>query len=260
MQIELPISWANDPKTGKPNPWRDKRVRQAANHAIDVESIVKNLLTGNEQRSYAPFPPGYQPPLGSLSAQYNYDPKKARALLEEAGQVGFEFDLLLAVGLWTGDRVWGAAVGQMLNDVGFKCNVLYTPFSEALVQMRNHETKGPFVFNQGGAPKGGPYDPLFSWQLITAVDAPYSHTVKTDTLLPEQQKFQTLIDQAKAEFDAKKRNDMYYEAAKIHYENAFAVYLFNLSHLYVTRGNIDYTEYYDVPTGMNLMAVKKLKA
>ena len=34
--------------------------------------------------------------------------------------------------------------------------------------------------------------------------------------------------------------------------------MFNLMHLYVTADYIDYTEFMDVPTGLNLMRVKKL--
>jgi len=42
--------------------------------------------------------------------------------------------------------------------------------------------------------------------------------------------------------------------------DAFAVDLFNLSHIYVTRSNIVYEEFYDTPTGLSLQYVKKLKA
>ena len=34
------------------NPYRDLRVRQAMNHAVDVETIYTTLATGREQRAY----------------------------------------------------------------------------------------------------------------------------------------------------------------------------------------------------------------
>jgi peptide/nickel transport system substrate-binding protein len=260
MSLELPISWTLDPRTGEPNPWRDIRVRQAANYAIDVDAIVQNLLTGTEERAYPPFPGGYDLPLGSLEEPYSFDPQRARTLLEEAGAVGFEFEILLATGLWTGDRIWGPAIQQMLNDVGFNVSVNYMPLSEALTLMRNHETQGPFVFNQGSTRNGAPLGALFAYQLVNTVDAPYSHTTSGDDLLPEHAEFQSVVEQANQEFDAERRNDLFHDAATILYENAFTVPLFNLSHLYVTAKNITYSEYFDTPTGMNLMAVKKLRA
>ncbi|MCH9020562.1 MAG: hypothetical protein IIA73_09390 [Proteobacteria bacterium] len=190
MVLEVPLNASVDPITGGPNPWRDKRVRQAANYAIDTDSIIKNLLTGNEERAYSPFSAGYPLPLGSLEAQYNYDPERARALLEEAGQVGFEFEILLATGLWTADTVWMPAIQQMLNDVGFKVTVDYKPLSEALSLMRENQTRGPFIFNQGGiASAGAPLGPAFAYALVATTGAPYSHAQEGDDFLPEHVAF-----------------------------------------------------------------------
>jgi peptide/nickel transport system substrate-binding protein len=259
MAIELPLNGSKDPKTGGPNPWRDKRVRQAANYAIDVDSIIKNLLTGKEQRSYAPFPSGYPLPVGDLGKPYSFDPAKAKALLKEAGQEGFAFDLTLPTGLWTGDKTWMPAIGQMLNDVGFKCNVVYQDFSNALTDIAGRKIPGPFVFNQGAIGKGR-FDPGFSYGIVATTGTAYTHASKGDDLLPEQVQLDTLVAKATTEFDEKKRNDIYQQVATIRYSNAFAVDLFNLSHIYVTKANIVYEEFFDTPTGMSLQYVKKLKA
>jgi peptide/nickel transport system substrate-binding protein len=260
MALELPINASVDPITGGANLWRDKRVRQAANYAIDTDSIIKNLLTGNEGRGYSPFPRGGYPlPLGSLEAPYNYDPERARALLEEAGAVGMQFDILLAQGLWTSDRLWMPAIQKMLNDVGFKVSVKYSPLSEALQAMRSRTHLGPFIFNQGSTTAGAGYKSAdTAYGLIATTGAAYGHTDEGDDFLPEFMEFQALIDEARTRFDTKERADLFQKAAIIHYENAFNVSMFNLSHLYVTTANIDYTEFYDVPTGMNLMRAKKL--
>jgi peptide/nickel transport system substrate-binding protein len=258
MAIELPLNASKDPKTGGANPWRDVRVRRAANYAIDVDAIVKNLLTGREQKAYAPFPSGYPLPVGNLGKPYSFDPARARALLKEAGAEGFAFDLTLPTGLWTGDRTWMPAIGQMLNDVGFKANIVYQDFGNALTAIQKRQIPGPFVFNQGSI-AAGRSDPGFSWGIIATSGAAYTHAQKGDDFLPEQVRLDALVAQANGEFDEKKRNDLYQQVATLHYENAFAVYLFNLSHVYVTRGNIVYNEYYDTPTGMSLQHVKKLR-
>jgi len=71
----------------------DKRVRQALCYAVDVDSIVKNLLNGIGTRAQAPIPAS----VFGFAAQtpYAYDPKKAQQLLADAGvKPGTEIDLI----------------------------------------------------------------------------------------------------------------------------------------------------------------------
>ena len=183
MGIELPINQSLDPITGGPNPWRDKRVREAANYALDREAIISNLLTGLELPAVSPFPAGYDLPLGP-SGYRDYDPDKARALLEAAGQVGFQIRLHIATGLW-GDERWVPAIQQYLNDVGFVCEVDYLDFGGALQEVRDHATPFPFLMSQNGATKNGsPAGAGFAWTLIGAIDNPYTHTNADDDFIP----------------------------------------------------------------------------
>ncbi|MBX3705933.1 MAG: hypothetical protein KF911_04800 [Pseudomonadales bacterium] len=75
----------------------DRRVRQAMNHAIRREAIVRALGLGYPQASVQPFPmdyPAFDPETGR--DHYPYDPGRARALLAEAGLAdGFEFELII---------------------------------------------------------------------------------------------------------------------------------------------------------------------
>ncbi|MEQ9002941.1 MAG: ABC transporter substrate-binding protein [Pseudomonadales bacterium] len=75
----------------------DRRVRQAINHAIRREAIVRALGLGYAEPSVQPFPEGYvafAAELGRL--YYDYDPDRARALLAEAGLAdGFSFELIV---------------------------------------------------------------------------------------------------------------------------------------------------------------------
>ncbi|MEK6543861.1 MAG: ABC transporter substrate-binding protein, partial [Elusimicrobiota bacterium] len=68
-------------------PLKDKRVRQAVNHAIDREKIILYDVFGNGRNIASPTmsgEEGYDPDLKS----YAYDPRKARELLKEAGYAG----------------------------------------------------------------------------------------------------------------------------------------------------------------------------
>ncbi len=64
--------------------FKDKRVRQAISYAIDKEEIIRGVLLGYGVVATGPYKPDawfYDPNV----RRYPYDPKRARALLEEAG-------------------------------------------------------------------------------------------------------------------------------------------------------------------------------
>jgi len=65
-------------------PFTDKRVRQAANYALN-RGEVKELLNGLALEEYATVPPTL--PYYGHPIEYKYDPGKATALLKEAGCV-----------------------------------------------------------------------------------------------------------------------------------------------------------------------------
>ena len=96
-----------DPKS----PWHDKRVRLAANHAInwqavnEAETLGHSFLTG----SIIPHKFAYALPL----EPYGYDPAKAKQLLKEAGYAnGFDG------GECTTDTVYASVVEAAANDLG----------------------------------------------------------------------------------------------------------------------------------------------
>jgi len=65
-------------------PTKELKVRQALNYAVDVESIMKDILKVQGKRlntSMSPSTIGYDPSLPS----YTYDPNKAKQLLAEGG-------------------------------------------------------------------------------------------------------------------------------------------------------------------------------
>jgi peptide/nickel transport system substrate-binding protein len=100
-------------KTG--SPWRDVRVRQAVNLAINRDDLIRYAAKGNgvivpALLSVNMF--GYDPAL----APYGFDPGKARALLREAGYPdGLAVTLLAPSSL----EVQATVVGKMLEQVGF---------------------------------------------------------------------------------------------------------------------------------------------
>lgn len=103
-------------------PFKDLKLRQALNYAIDKEAINKNLLGGLDTLTVGfalPNEVGYDPNLKSL---YSYDPDKARALVKEAGANGLNITMYVNLGSLNAKEV-GDAIAGMLSDVGIKAKV-----------------------------------------------------------------------------------------------------------------------------------------
>jgi ABC-type transport system substrate-binding protein len=97
------------------SPWRDVRLRQAVNFAINREDLIRYAAKGNGviiPALLAANSFGYDPAL----APYAFDPGKARALLWEAGYPdGLAVTLIAPPPL----EVQATVVGKMLEQVGF---------------------------------------------------------------------------------------------------------------------------------------------
>lgn len=72
----------------KEGPFADKRVRQAANYAINKESLVNDVLEGTADIAAGPTPPAFAWAYNDALEPYPYDPERARELLADAGAEG----------------------------------------------------------------------------------------------------------------------------------------------------------------------------
>jgi peptide/nickel transport system substrate-binding protein len=97
------------------SPWRDVRLRQAVNFAINREDLIQYAAKGNGvivPALLAVNSFGYDPAL----APYAFDPVKAHALLREAGYPdGLAVTLIAPSGL----EVQATVISKMLEQVGF---------------------------------------------------------------------------------------------------------------------------------------------
>ncbi len=99
---------------------KDIRVRQAIQHAVDVDSILVGAYEGTTERAYGCVCPGL---IGKRnSTKIDYDPAKSKALLEQAGVGGLELELRT---LNTQDRLLAAQIIQAnLAAIGIKATIL----------------------------------------------------------------------------------------------------------------------------------------
>ncbi|MEU6062506.1 ABC transporter substrate-binding protein [Streptomyces sp. NPDC047097] len=87
--------WILDTTKG---PWKDARVRRAANYAINRDAIAKNLLHGTADPAHQAAPRATFA-YDKAGDTYGYDPEKARRLLAEAGHAeGFSTSVTVPTG------------------------------------------------------------------------------------------------------------------------------------------------------------------
>jgi ABC-type transport system substrate-binding protein len=98
----------------------DKKVRQAFNYAVDKKAIVKRILFDTAEPMDGPVSPMTFGHI-KMEKQYDYNPEKAKALLNEAG---FDFSRTVSMrtpqGRYLFDRQISEAVQAYLQAIGVK--------------------------------------------------------------------------------------------------------------------------------------------
>ena len=120
---DTPLVRAIDGSDLPENPFRDLKVRQAIDYAIDRETMVEIVLEGLGKPANQMMPVDFFGSNADIPMPI-YDPAKAKALLAEAGYAdGFEVDLYCTADRLPGDGAICQGLGQMLTQVGIKTNV-----------------------------------------------------------------------------------------------------------------------------------------
>ena len=106
-------------RTGKDNPLTKQKVRQAICHAIDRQAIAHNLVQGDSHPVDAPCYPTQFGCDQKAAVDYDYDPKKAKQLLTEAGYPkGFSTSLVTYL-----LPAFSAAVQNYLKVIGINADI-----------------------------------------------------------------------------------------------------------------------------------------
>ena len=254
LHIKLPMTIEEDPyNPGQPNPWRDKRVRIAANLAIDVDAITQNIMTGRENYTYSLSPGQFGYPQDLPEQRWGYDPDEARRLLVEAGYGdGLETDLIYLSGLYTNDQLFMEAIAEMLREVGFIIKLIPDDISKFLGEARNKELTAPYLF-----PQSAGFTSLGSFAISVDSAATYEH--KVEVLPDERAEVDRLIAAARTEFDEEKRGQLIGDAVRIHYLEASWVFLFELVQTHVATSRFEWDPFFLQPSSVELWNLKPLK-
>ncbi len=198
---------------GGPTPWTNRLVRQAANYAIDRESITKGLMGGRGRAvatAFAPLAFGHDAAL----KPYPHDPDQARRLLTEAGfPNGFDSEIkVYPLGAFVDQNILVQALVADLAKAGIRLKITQVASADigALVQRGQ---AGPVFLRQNQA--GGTFDAALYLGLYTTGSALSYY---------RNDEVERVRVQAASTADQSRRRALYTQAQKLMYDDPGAIY------------------------------------
>ncbi|MBW2091898.1 MAG: ABC transporter substrate-binding protein [Deltaproteobacteria bacterium] len=200
-----------DPKKGEPNPFTDIRVRRALNHAVDVDSLIRNYLTGREYRTtlLGRDGIGYNPDVPF----YSYDREKAKKLLAEAGySKGFSTEFYTT----TDAPAFYNALVQYLRDVGLKVEIKQTTLAVLMTRMIRKKLYGMLIWGGG---LGGPDPAATFFKTCVRYDGNWA-------IHGKDERVEELVRKQMQEFNVEKRAKIIDEVIQILWKDAWFIPLY----------------------------------
>jgi len=201
-------------------PWDNPKARQALNYAINKEDIVKSILFGAGSPLDAPIAPsvfGY-----CKTGPYNYDPAKAKTLLQEAGVApNAPIDFIYPTGRYLQDAQAGQAIGAFLTQVGLKPNMSTMDYPTYIGTITKPLTETKTITHMLGWASSY----LDASGSMEVFDSRLQPTKGFNTAFYTNTKVDDLLDQALSEVDLKKRADLYCQAEKLVWDDAPWIFL-----------------------------------
>jgi peptide/nickel transport system substrate-binding protein len=207
---------------------KDVRVRKAIAHAIDRESIIKNIVGGGAELLNTICTPSQVGCTQEGATVYKYDPALAKKLLAEAGYPnGFSLDIHAYR-----ERNQTEAIINYLQAVGIKAKLNFLQYAAMRDQVRAN--KAALVHQTWGS------------NLVNDVSAstPVYYSFGSDDVTHNAQ-VKELLDKGDRTIDAKARNELYKKALVMISENAYSVPLWSLPVYYVASKEVSFKPYSD---------------
>jgi peptide/nickel transport system substrate-binding protein len=207
---------------------KDVRVRKAIAHAIDRESIIKNIVGGGAELLNTICTPSQVGCTQEGATIYKYDPALAKKLLAEAGYPnGFSLDIHAYR-----ERNQTEAIINYLQAVGIKAKLNFLQYAAMRDQVRAN--KAALVHQTWGS------------NLVNDVSAstPVYYSFGSDDVTHNAQ-VKELLDKGDRTIDAKARNELYKKALVMISENAYSVPLWSLPVYYVASKEVSFKPYSD---------------
>lgn len=228
-------------------PFDDKRVRRAMTMLIDRELILQKILYNLGVVVDSPFyinSPEYNKDL----KPYPYDPKAALELLKSAGWEGdgqlkkdgkpFEFEFTISSGVKTYEQI-AVILQENLKEVGITMNIRKLEWAVFLQKIE----VGNFDACSLGWALGWESDPYQIWHSSQAVEK------GSNFIGFKNEEADKLIEEARREFDSKKRIKLYHRLQEIIHDEQPYTFLFTGKALVAVSRRFQNVEVY--PMGLS---------
>ncbi|MBO38831.1 MAG: peptide ABC transporter substrate-binding protein [Rhodospirillaceae bacterium] len=208
-------------------PWDNVLLRKAVAHAIDRESIIKNVLKGEAIKLTGPIGPlqfGYSK---NVKPTYEYNPEKAKALVKKAGYPnGIDVELSTPVSRYVNDKQVAQAMIPMLRAVGIRAKLKTPEWSTLWSNVR----KGKVPFYYMG--RGGMVDP-------SSALSQYFETGIAPRIKFSSKKVDALLQKERQTFDLEKRKKYMNDAINAIMEEVPAHFLWHQKIHYGVANGVD---------------------
>lgn len=209
---------------------KDKKIRLAANYAIDLQGLADSLFLGYAAPAQGQMGrEGYFGYAESVKA-YGYDPEKARTLLKEAGYNGEVVQIISERGRWLKDGELSELVATQMTEAGFNVELKFISWNEYLETMFD-KNKMPHMQYSSNSNEFFDMDKTYS-ALV--------HSAGTQAGMKNAE-YDQLIEAARVEMDDAKREAMYAELTQKLHEDPFALFLLTLNDLHGGAENLNWT-------------------
>ncbi len=223
--------------TDKPNPMADVRVREAMYRAIDVDTIIKNIMNNYASVMNSYIPENYN---GYQDVERPaYDPELSKKLLADAGYPdGFEVTLDAPNDRYVNDGNIAQAVAGYFEKVGIKVNLNLMPKANFFSYIKPAENKSMLLMTGWSDSSGEGLtlanDLLHTYDLekgVGTVNRGHYSNTEIDAILAK----------ANVELDADKRAEYIAEADKIAREDFGYIPLHFEHDTYAVKDTINFT-------------------
>ncbi len=209
--------------------FRDRRVRQALNYAVDTDSIIKHVMRDYGLRVptiVAPYFAGYN---GNLKP-YPYDVERAKRLLAEAGYAnGFDMEILVPQGRYLLGVEAAEAIAGYLSKVGIRTRLNVVEFGVFAKVTQERKIRESMYAAWGNAY----FDPLDAYKalVVSGTDAFSWYSNK---------QVDELWQKAASTADLRRHTEYLRQIEQIIYEDPPFVFLFAQKDLYGVSNRLNW--------------------